>query len=257
MIIDVHIHYYNENGYLEKLLRECDRLKIDRICLSTSGLHYGQVGNSRIRDAFKRYPDRITGFGYIGLGRDGPDVVERLYLDGFRGIKVINPSANYDSREFYPIYACAEKYNMPILFHTGIVMRTENDYQSDISSARMRPIYLDTIARAFPKLILIGAHLGVPWHTEACAVARINPNIYFDLTGSPFGGWRTVITPDDLKRLFYWKGAFEKIVFGTDVRVEYLEKALGVYHRLLDPINLPKNILDKIYGDTLRNILGL
>lgn len=48
----------------------------------------------------------------------------------------------------------------------------------------MRPIYLDTIARAFPDLKIIGAHLGNPWYQEAAEVARWNPNVFFDLTGS-------------------------------------------------------------------------
>lgn len=257
MIIDIHIHYCEEEGYLERLLKECDRVKIDKICLSTAGAFYGHVENLKIKDAFKKYPDRVIGFGYVALGKDEPSMVDRLQADGFRGLKVINPSANYDDKKFYPIYFKAEKYNMPILFHTGVVARTENDHQANISSARMRPVYLDTIARAFPKLTLIGAHLGVPWHAEACTIARMNPNIYFDLTGSPYGGWREVITSNDLKRLFFWKGAFEKVLFGTDVKIEHLERAVKIYQEMLGPLNLSQDVLDKIYGKTLVKILGL
>ena len=37
--------------------------------------------------------------------------------------------------------------------------------------ARMCPSYLHTIARAFPNLIIQGAHLGNPWYDEAAEVA--------------------------------------------------------------------------------------
>ena len=45
----------------------------------------------------------------------------------------------------------------------------------------MRPIYLETIARRFQGLILIGAHLGHPWCEEEAVVSFHNPNVYFDI----------------------------------------------------------------------------
>jgi hypothetical protein len=45
-------------------------------------------------------------------------------------------------------------------------------------------MYLDTLAREFPDLTLVGAHLGNPWYDEAAEAARWNPNLYFDMTGS-------------------------------------------------------------------------
>jgi len=43
---------------------------------------------------------------------------------------------------------------------------------------------LDLIARHWPTLTVIGAHLGNPDYAEAGEVARWNFNLYFDLTGS-------------------------------------------------------------------------
>ena len=39
---------------------------------------------------------------------------------------------------------------------------------------------------------------------------------YVDLTGGRLG-WRNRFSAADFHRLFYWEGAFGKIVFGTDV----------------------------------------
>jgi predicted TIM-barrel fold metal-dependent hydrolase len=51
---------------------------------------------------------------------------------------------------------------MILLFHTGIVNRTDPDTPSDVSSDRMRAGTLDLVARRFPKLRIVGAHLGNP-----------------------------------------------------------------------------------------------
>ncbi len=257
MVIDVHIHYVDEKDYLERLLEACSAVGIDKLCLSSSGPHYLHVGNNKIKEAFLKYPDRVLGFGFVDLGKDKPELVKELAEDGFKGLKIIKPAADYDDQQFYPVYEKAQAYGLPILFHTGIVQRMPNDHEADVSSNRMRPIYLDTIARAFPELTIIGAHLGTPWLQEAAMTARTNPNVYFDITGSPYGGWRSVMTAEDYKKLFYWENAFEKIVFGTDVKIEDLPRAKEVYHQVMDSLDLPKETRSKILGRTMANILKI
>jgi hypothetical protein len=48
----------------------------------------------------------------------------------------------------------------------------------------MRTFHLEEIARRFPKLTVIGAHWGNPEYEWAAEVARWNPNVLFDLSGS-------------------------------------------------------------------------
>ena len=265
MRIDAHVHIWNSDTYIEDLIKESKKLKIDKICLNGCPFIDGgnqeriihEPLNDKVRDAFLKYPDRIIGFAHIRLGKDKAEIVDEFYTAGFRGIKVINPLSNYDDKEYYPIYAQAEKYKMPILFHTGIVVRTDRDKNYNVSSARQRPVYLDTIARAFPRLSLVGAHLGIPWHEEACLVAQANPNLYFDLSVSPTSGWWENKGASYLKKLLYWEGAWEKIVFGTDVSPGYLEIAMKMYQDILDSAEVPPVVQDKIYGGTMARILGI
>ena len=102
------------------------------------------------------------------------ELVDRFHAAGFRGLgESPGPLKNYDDRSYWPIYERAEKYRMIMLFHTGIVNRTQPEIPSDISVDRMRPTTLDGIARRFPKLTLIGAHLGNPdyaWAAEVYAL---------------------------------------------------------------------------------------
>jgi hypothetical protein len=48
---------------------------------------------------------------------------------------------------------------MIVLFHTGIVNRPNPDTPSDVSSDRMRAATLDNMARRYPRITIIGAHL--------------------------------------------------------------------------------------------------
>lgn len=255
MVVDLHCHLLKEEGYLENLVREAQRLGVSKICLNGLGSLYDELGNEEVEQAFLKHPHLIIGFGHLRLGKDSVEKINELYEAGFRGLKVINPTKNYADKEFYPYYAQAENDGMPILFHTGMVKRTAKDKFHDISSERMRPIYLDTIARTFPRLILIGAHLGGPWFREAANVLRYNPNVYFDITGS-IPGWIRK-TPQFFRNYFWWKGAWEKIVFGSDVHFSQIEKVIASYRGVLEALRLDKTTQNKIFGETAMQILNM
>lgn len=53
------------------------------------------------------------------------------------------------------------------------------DAEYDVASSRMRPIYLDGVARVFPELDMIAAHIEMPWHDEAAIATRINGNVKY------------------------------------------------------------------------------
>jgi len=255
MVIDCHVHCGKGDEWLDKLIAECDRLGIDKVCL---------LGRDNVVRAMERYPDRVIGMGYFRLGYDSPALVEDLHQQGFKGLKVIRPLANYDDKAYYPVYELASIYKMPILFHTGIVSRSEADRYRDVSCDRMRPMYLDTIARRFQDLNLIMAHFGNPWYFEAGEVIRMNPNVYFDLTGSSL----KKKPPEFFKELLWWdrteqykgpgkKGPYEKLLFGTDVKIELMEDVLQDYRRLLDVCGVSDEMRARIMGGTAAQIFGL
>ena len=155
MIIDCHHHLGEEPDYVEKLVQECKRLKIDKVCLMGIPDYYGRSTNSQVKDAFNRYPDLLIGFAFADLRTIIPDDVNRFKEEGFRGLKFINPPANYDTEKFDRVYQRAEDLEMPALFHLGIVARNEllNPYR--ISSNYMKPIYLDTLTEFSPNLTLL------------------------------------------------------------------------------------------------------
>ncbi|HLH38415.1 MAG TPA: amidohydrolase family protein [Bryobacteraceae bacterium] len=264
-MVDVHVHYNGQKSFLEQMLARLD--KHDGMAfLLTPPQNLDEVA------AFlKEHPQRFTGFGSIRL--DDPDAVaqvDRFQKAGFRGLgEMSGPLKNYDDKSYWPIYERAQQYGMILLFHTGIVMRPNPETPSDISVDRMRPTTLDNIARQFPKLTIIGAHLGNPDYAWAAEIARWNPNIYFDLSGS------TLIKLQEnyqiFKSLFWWSSivsphtpkssasAFEKIVFGSDVfggEIEEFDREIDRYKKMLDSCGVSPQAQANIFGGTMRKILA-
>lgn len=264
MIIDFHHHLLAEPDYVARLVDTCRRLGIDRVCCSGLGLPsrrrnwLGDLspGNDDVLRAMERYPDVIVGLGVLRLGHDGPEAVDRLRTQGFVGLKITRPPARYDDPAFWPVYERAEALGLPVLFHTGFVLRTDRDRQDGVSSDFMRPACLDLVARRFPGLRFVAAHLGMPWYDEAACLARFHPNAHVDLTGSP-GGWRNRQAPSWFAERLYWPDAFRKVVFGTDVHWRDMAAAMADHHRILRLCNVPEDVQADVMGGTAVRWLGL
>ena len=218
----------------------------------------------------KEHPQRLFGLGEIKL--DDPqalELVDRFHEAGFPGLgELFYPLKNYDDRSYWPIYERAEDYRMIVLFHTGIVAQADPGIPSDISVDRMRITTLDGIARRFPKLTLIAAHLGNPDYAWAGEMARWHPNLFFDLSGS------TLIKKEGdylfFKSIFWWSSvvsshtpksrshAFEKLVFGSDIfngEIEEFDRELDRYQKMLDTCGVPAEAQANIFSGTAWRIL--
>ncbi len=263
-LIDVHIHYNGEPGVLEKLLNKLDAADGLAFLLTTPN------GFPQATRFVHEHPDRFIGFGDIKL--DDPNVlqeIDRFHAAGFRGLGEITTTLKaYDDRAYWPIYDRADKYHMILLFHTGIVNRLHPEEPADISFDRSRVTRLDLIARHWPKLTIIGAHLGNPDYAEAGEIGRWDPNLYFDASGT------TLIKKKDdygfFRSIFWWTGvvsphtpasgasAFEKLVFGSDVfagDVQEFDLALARYHAMLDACEVPRRAQEMIFSGTMWRIL--
>lgn len=254
-IIDAHQHLRSEPNALEELAQRSEEAGITKVCLSACGEQYNQPGNDAVRQAFERFPDLIVGMGYIRLGLDPPEIVDELHDQGFRGAKVISPLKRYSDKAFYPIYEKLAARGMPILFHTGVVARFGKDGAFDTASERMRPVFLDAIARAFPELTLIGAHLGAPWYDEACAVAAANPNVYFDLSGAI--GLLADKPPLFFDMLTFWERAKPKLLFGVDGEYTKKNRVIARFQRLMNKLDFSAELRRAVFHGNMAKILGL
>lgn len=251
-LVDGHAHLETEPEYAEALLRTCDRLGIERVCISGLGSAFEMADNDAVEQAVRQHPDRFVGFRYLRLGRHPVQDVDLAAEGGFRGLKFTVPLRPYDDEAYFPVYERAQQYELPCLFHAGIV--TTKRFLPGVSSARMRPVHLDTIAHEFPRLKLICAHLGMPWYEEAAAVARILPNVYVDLSGAPLG-WRAQKDAAFFRALFYRPDAWSKVIWGSDVHYRDLEAAQRRDQALVSDLGLSEEQRSLFFGGNLLSLL--
>ncbi len=263
-LIDAHVHYDGEPGFLDKLVAKLAAHDGLAFLLTTP------KGFPTASNFIKEHPDRLVGFADVKL--DDPNVlaeIDRFHRAGFRGIgEITSTRKSYDDPSYWPIYDRATKYHMILLFHTGIVNRLYPERPEDVSFDRSRVTRLDLIARHWPQLTIIAAHMGNPDYEEAAEVGRWNPNLYFDLSGT------TLIKKSNnysyFRSLLWWSGvvsphtpdsnvsAFEKIVFGSDVfggDLDEFDNELDRYHKMLDAFHVPPEVQADIFARTMWNIL--
>jgi predicted TIM-barrel fold metal-dependent hydrolase len=259
-VIDAHQHYQPAPDYIDRLVKiYAGRNAMACVLTPMSGFEV-------IKKAAAQHPHVIVPYGHIKV--DNPEAINEIkkFADaGFKGIKMHTPKHNWDDFGYFPIYEKLQSLNLVALFHTGIVAGSSDEPEPS-SMARMRPAYLHTIARSFPKLVIQGAHLGNPWYDEAAEVARWEKNLYFDLTGSSL--IKKAKNLAVFKEYLWWEGptahsspdavyAFEKLVFGTDEAPENLGACLARYEAMFEACGVPEASRRRIYGETMAKILGI
>ncbi|HHU80341.1 MAG TPA: amidohydrolase family protein [Acholeplasmataceae bacterium] len=90
-------------------------------------------------------------------------------------IKIISGFYPNDKR-LYEVYSLASQKGVPVFIHSGIKAL---EWQRMVFN---NPIIIDDIATSFPDLRIIIMHAGYPWTKEAFTVARLNKNVFLDIT---------------------------------------------------------------------------
>ncbi|MBI4906855.1 MAG: amidohydrolase family protein [Acidobacteria bacterium] len=258
-IIDSHIHYEAKPDFFDRLTK-IYRARNAMACVNG---FYKDLGV--IRRAAAANPDVVIPYGRINLDdTTALREIDEFAAAGFKGIKMHSPRHNWDDPQYFPLYERLLHHKLLALFHTGIASHSRGVQFT--SMERMRPSHLDTLSRAFPALVIQGAHLGNPWYEEAAEAARWAPRLYFDLTGSTL--IKKAKNLSVFREYLWWEGpqlhsspeavpAFEKIVFGTDEPPENLDIVLGRYEAMLNACEVPEAIRKKVYGETMARWLGI
>jgi len=268
-MVDVHVHFDEKNpNFLVDVLKLSARINLTACVLTPFAYR------KAVMDAAKQHPAQIVPFGSVDLDAAGAvKQVEELHAMGYRGLGELEfVRKPYNDPSYFPVYELANRYGWIVLFHTGIVLRRKFDEPEDVASGRMRPIYLEEIARRFPKITVLGAHCGNPEYEWAAEIARWNTNVFFDLSGSSLTKMQARFA--EFQRFFWWSttewhsaewkvrtpnddpNAFIKIVFGSDVSLNEIESVVNQYRRMFDACNVPERTRQMIMGGTLTQMLG-
>ena len=181
-LIDVHVHHLNDSD-----VEWARKLGYEKVCLID---HRVDV----LREAMRKHPDFVVGVGYMPFQDDIRVVLDRIerYREiGCLGLKACGASARYDDERYYPAYAKAQEYGLPVFFHTGWLDVRIAAETLEIRKRSLADWYhvmsLDRITLDFPKVKLTAFHFGGSAVKDCATLMRNHPNVYAD---SCFGSAR-------------------------------------------------------------------
>lgn len=283
-IFDVHMHFprnwedptADPRPMVERLAETAVRVGIVRACMLTGG-RFGPSYETGI-EILQEFGDLFIPVAVIDPEEADADAVRWLYELGYRGLKLIGVARPYDEPDYLPTYAAAEELGMPILFHLGVIggpvdysithprrdaaaaqafqrmLALQDRFpRRDVSAARMSPLHLDTLANRFPRLKIIGAHLGNQGNYQYVAsVARWRHNVWFDMSGG------TTIERHAMEwGLIGREIGIEKLVWGSDCAVEAIEEHVERFEAMFDQLELDDEARERLWWRNAAEIYGL
>jgi predicted TIM-barrel fold metal-dependent hydrolase len=213
------------------------------------------IPNDVVAKYVRQHPDRLIGFAGIDPTRRDEAIEEmrraRSEL-GMRGL-TIAPSA----QDFHPmhsdamaVYDEACSLGMPLIFHQGLQFTPASKMEYS------RPSLLDDVAREFPNLRVIVAHLGYPWVDEAIVLVGKHANVFADISGLLHRPWQAY---NALLSAYHY-GVIDKLLFGSDfpyTSASTCIEALYSINHLVHGTNLPTIPREKLRGIVERDTLHL
>ncbi len=226
------------------------------IVLGFKSLHLeSEVPNAFVADYVRRDPDRLIGFA--GVDPTEPNqAIEELQNAreelGMRGL-AISPSA----QNLHPchtsaktVYEAAANAQMPVLFHSGLLNTPECALQYG------QPVLLDEVAREFPRLKIVIAHMGYPWTHETIALLAKHNNVYADISWllhQPWTAYQALVTA-------HQSGVIEKLLFGSGFPYTHAAaciEALYSLNHMVHGTNLPAIPREQLRGIVERDALAM
>jgi predicted TIM-barrel fold metal-dependent hydrolase len=228
---------------------------------SSFGLQASATGWAIPNDAVARHvaraPERLLFFAAVDPASDNCMMeLERCHRQlGGVGVKLapLYQNVHPSDPRCCEVYRYCERYGLPVLFHTGtsFVGGTPLDYS--------RPAHFDAVAKDFPELRMVLAHLGHPWEGETIAVLRRHRHVFADLSALYYRPWQFY----NSMRLVVEYRTENKVLFGSDFPFTTTEDSLAGVRGMnsiiaqsgLPPI--PANVIEDIIHRDALSLLGL
>jgi predicted TIM-barrel fold metal-dependent hydrolase len=224
-VFDTHVHFpwgadRDPGAVTDEMAEFCQRSNIVHVALL--GSRWGDY-NDRVSAAMARYPDLFIG-------------MVTLFHTG-----VIGGGVDYrDTDPFSEVVVKRARYFEKRLRGQGF------------SSSHMDPILLDTLAFTFPRLRIIGAHMGVGQYDYACHIARWRRNVFWDISGGELVR-RHIFE----RKLIGQEISPYKVLFASDCGTEKMANEIADWAAILDLMRLDLEERDRIFYGNAARIFGV
>ncbi|NOX59100.1 MAG: amidohydrolase [Planctomycetes bacterium] len=188
-----------------------------------------EISNETVAEYVKSHPERLIGFAGIDPANRAQAIDEINRASGELGMKgiAVSPAAqdlHPSSSNMEAVYEHAEALGLPVMFHQGIQISSECKLEY------AQPVLLDAVAREYPGLKIIIAHLGYPWISEALVLLGKHQNVYSDISWllhQPWQAYQALLSA-------YQYGVMDKLLFASgfpfNSATESIEALYGLNH---------------------------
>lgn len=248
---------HDDREQAQRWVDDMDAKGLERVNFMMGG------GNDNLAKIIKMHPERFTGFAHHPLfGEGAAEELERAVTQlGLKGYKLIasGQSKPIDSEEAYPVWAVAEKLQIPVLAHFGVL---GGGGGPAYNARNLNPLTFWKVLSDFPTMKLVVPHFGACYWRELLQLCWQCPNVYVDTSGS--NQWMRWMPYDlELKKLFRKSVETigpERLLFGTDssyfprgFSAEYLREQLKTCYEL----GLREEEISMIFHDNAAGLLKL
>jgi len=260
MIIDAHAHVNEESCY--KTYFEKAKGRISKVILM--GWYKYNIEDIL---KFTGQKDNFYAIGSVDVDGDIKEQLEqldRLFKEKkIFGIKLC-PGYQFfypSDEKIYPIAELCQKYDKPLIFHSGDVYDPEKKAILKYS----QPMHIDELAVKYPKCKIIISHFGFPYFLETANIVSKNDNVYTDISGTLDACASQEEMEDklnqysqDLKRVFsYFPDVKGKTMFGTDYSGEdTILNEVNPYIRLVEKI-FTKEEQEQVFSKIAETLYGI
>lgn len=196
----------------------------------------------------------------IDIHKDIPpqlaDIENHLSDTQIVGIKIYltYQSGRADDKKLFPIYEFADKHSLTVTYHTGscsLVLDSDNDL--DGSNA----IYVRNVAKEFPNVNFVVAHMDDPRYDDCIKIIHAQHNMYTDFSGAyepgtPEGANINWAIETFAKAINQYPDTYKKILYGTDFCPPINLSAIEEYDQTIREIFCSEQFEDIYYNNCLR-----
>jgi len=214
-----------------------------------------EIPNDAVAAYVRSQPKKLIGFA--GIDPSTPALAaeefERARVElGMKGVSLSPAAQNLHpcSSRAQAVYERAAAAGMPVLFHPGVRIASECVLEF------AQPVLLDEVARTFPSMKIVVAHLGYPWVREALVLLAKHEHVFADISWllhQPWEAYQALLAAHQY-------GVMDKLLFGSGFPfsspAQSIETLYGLNH-LCGGTNLPRIPREALRGIVERDALGL